>query len=76
MNNRQCIQRELRNARRVITNPDNFSSSLIDTAWAVIRSANRQNIYLHPLPFASASGAYSCSPSQQSRQGCLHEVQT
>ena len=76
MNDRQCIQRELRNARRVITNPDKFSSSLIDTAWAVIRSANRQNIYLHPMPFASASGAYSCSPSQQSRQGCLHEVQT
>ena len=76
MNDRQCIRRELRNARRVITNPDKFSSSLIDTAWAVIRSANRQNIYLHPLPFASASGAYSCSPSQQSNTGCLHEVQT
>jgi hypothetical protein len=76
MNDRQCIQRELRNARRVITNPDKFSSSLIDTAWAVIRSANRQNIYLHPMPFVSASDAYSCSPSQQSNTGCLHEVQT
>ena len=76
MSDRQCIQRELRNARRVITNPDKFSSSLIDTAWAVIRAANRQNIYLHPMPFASASDAYSCSPSQQSSTGCLHEVQT
>lgn len=74
MNNRQCIQRELRNASRVITNPDKFSSSLIDTAWAVIKSANRQNIYLHPMPFVSASDAYSCLPSQQSNTDCSHDV--
>jgi hypothetical protein len=76
MNYRQPIQRELRNARRVITNPDKFLPETIDTAWAIVRSAASKNIYLHPMPFASASDAYSCSPSQQSRQGCLHEVQT
>ena len=74
MDDRQWIQRELRNARRVITNPDKFSSSLINTAWAVIKSANRQNIYLHPMPFVSASDAYSCLPSQQSNTGCSHDV--
>ena len=76
MNWREPIQRELRNARRVITNADKFPPETIDTAWAIARSAAKRNIYLHTMPFVSASDAYSCSPSQQSRTARLHEVQT
>ena len=72
MNDRQCIQRELRNARRVITNPDKFSSSLIDTAWAVIRSANRQNIYLSAMPYQQTCKAYE--PDEPNKP--LHQVES
>ena len=47
----QGIKRELRNARRVISNPDKFSQSLIETSWAVIRSASKRGIFVHPLPY-------------------------
>ena len=69
MNNRQCIQRELRNAKRVITNSDKFSSSLIDTAWAVIRSASKRGIFVHSQPYEQTCKAYEPDePNKPSHQ--------
>lgn len=45
MTYKKIMQRELRNAHRVIGNPDLFSQSLIKTSWLVINNAKRQNIY-------------------------------
>ena len=58
MNIPQAIKRELRNARRVISNPDKFPKSLIDTSWAVITSAAKRNIFTHPLPYQQTCRAY------------------
>ena len=54
----QAIKRELRNARRVISNPDKFSQSLIQTSWAIIRSASKRGIFVHPLPYERTCRAY------------------
>ncbi len=58
MNIRQSIKRELRNARRVITNPDKFLPETIDTAWALVRSAADKNIYLDAMPYQQTCKAY------------------
>ena len=54
----QAIKRELRNARRVISNPDKFSQNTIETSWAVIRSASKRGIFVHPLPYERTCRAY------------------
>lgn len=58
MNTTQVIKRELRNASRVISNPDRFSPSLIETSWAVIRSAAKSKIYLDNIPYKQICKAY------------------
>ena len=69
MNMRQAIKRELRNARRVISNPDRFSQSLIETSWAVIRSAAKANIYLDAMPYQQTCKAYEPDePNKPSHQ--------
>jgi hypothetical protein len=58
MNTRQAIRRELRNASRVVSNADKFSASLLETAWAVIRSAARSNVFLDAGPYRRTCRAY------------------
>ena len=58
MNTRQAIRRELRNARRVIANADKCSPSLFKTAWLVIRSAARSNVFLDAGPYRRTCRAY------------------
>ena len=69
MNYREPIKRELRNASRVITNPDKFLPETIDTAWALVRSAADKNIYLDAMPYQQTCKAYekaqSIKPSHQ-----------
>ena len=58
MNYRQPIKRELRNAVRVISNPEMFDDSLFETAWLVIRSAARSNVFLDAGPYRRTCRAY------------------
>ena len=58
---KHAVKRELRNCARVTANSDLFAtknSHLIETAWAIMKSASKQKIYLHPRPYQSASDAY------------------
>jgi|TARA_R100001443_G_scaffold63796_1_gene73551 hypothetical protein len=55
---KKFIIRELRNARRIISNPHLFSEQLIQLAWAVIRSANAKNIFLNAAPYRQGCAAY------------------
>jgi len=73
MTYKKIMLRELRNAHRVIGNPDLFSQSLIKTSWLVINNANRKNIH---LDFSFGKLGTACSPSQQSATGRLHTLQT
>ena len=69
MNILQAIKRELRNARRVISNPDKFSQNTIETSWAVIRSASKQGIFVHPLFYEQTCKAYEPDePNKPSHQ--------
>jgi hypothetical protein len=55
---KKFIIRELRNARRIISNPHLFSEQLIQLAWGVIRSANAKNIFLNAAPYRQGCKAY------------------
>jgi hypothetical protein len=69
MNILQAIKRELRNARRVISNPDKFSQNTIETSWAVIKSAAKRGIFTHPLPYQQTCRAYEREePNKPSHQ--------
>ena len=73
MTYKKAIDREVRNAKRVIGSPHLFSKSLIRTSWLVINSARRQHIY---SDFSSDTTGSACSPSQQSTTARLHKLQT
>ena len=55
---KSAIKRELRNCARVTRNPHLFSESVIQTAWAIMQSASKEKIYLHPRPYQTASDIY------------------
>lgn len=58
MKNHLAIRRELRNAKRIIGNPELFSESLIKLAWLAINSANKKRIFLSSKPYQQAAAAY------------------
>tara|TARA_R100001594_G_scaffold3843_4_gene14143 strand:+ start:205 stop:426 length:222 start_codon:yes stop_codon:yes gene_type:complete len=62
---RESIKRELRNARRIIANPKMFKPSLIETAWLVIKSANRHRIFLDSTPYEKTCHAYERQKSEK-----------
>ena len=72
MNYRQPIKRELRNAVRVISNPAMFDDSLFETAWLVIRSAARSNVFLDNAPYRRTCKAYE--PDESVRPS--HRIKT
>ena len=58
MNYRQLIQRQLRNAVRIISNPEKFDDSLFDTAWLIIVSARKKGIFPSPKVYEKICMAY------------------
>mgnify|MGYP003662133433 CR=1 FL=1 len=65
---RQAIQRELRNAKRIISNP-----SLIEMSWRLIRSASKNNIYLDAVPYQQTCKLYEFTGTGADRP--THEIE-
>lgn len=70
---RQAIQRELRNAKRIISNPARFSPSLIEMSWRLIRSASKNNIYLDAVPYQQTCKLYEFTGTGADRP--THEIE-
>jgi hypothetical protein len=58
-NDAVAIRRELRNAKRILSNPNKFSASLLELAWKAKESAEKfHGIYLHQKLFQETCVAY------------------
>ena len=54
-----AVKRELRNCYRVTGNPNLFKDKhLIETAWRMMRSASKQNIFLNARLYERVTNAY------------------